>query len=397
MSDEAIGVLMPKILEAARSAAFNPGFSGATLSGCALDASGNVVLDGVVETVSALSAVNSEIINAVSNKQLAQSFQESYSSIYSITLRMAKYGSPTGALIIRLYDDNGGKPGNLIDTIATVDVTTFTTSPVNYTYAINISLTVGAKYWIKMYTSTGSQDASNYVIWYRANDNQYANGGLSTSADGGSTWAAESTLDFYFSATGYARTTSGTSTEVITTTSNEAWNKLIIVCTLPANTSATATINDIAHAELIAAVTLADGINIIDLSSIDARDYKAIELIITPARVALTDTTPEINHRGVYWRGAEIDSKYGAVSIGAGSTSNTELSITGGGCILYSITYTNNGTTAMAGRIVRDGVTYQNFTLDYGGSLHFGKGLVCNESLVIYAATTGKLNINYGY
>jgi hypothetical protein len=138
--------------------------------------------------------------------------------------------------------------------------------------------------------------------------------------------------------------------------------------------------------------SLADGDS---LSAISAQTYKTIRLVHTLARDSVSDTTPELHYREVSWIGAEIDSKYGAVGTGAGSSANTELSITGGGCVLYGI---SNDGTAVTGTITRDGVVYQYFTFPTGaGCLTFGEGLKCTKSLLVTCSATGKLHINYGY
>ncbi|MEM2591152.1 MAG: choice-of-anchor R domain-containing protein, partial [Thermofilaceae archaeon] len=79
---------------------------------------------------------------------------------------LAKSGSPSGTLYVRLYSDNNNVPGSSLATIGSLSVTSLTTSPTEYTFtpASPISLTQGTKYWIVVeYTGGGS---TNYVIIY---------------------------------------------------------------------------------------------------------------------------------------------------------------------------------------------------------------------------------------
>jgi len=81
-----------------------------------------------------------------------------------VVVKLSKTGSPTGTLYIRLYSDNNDVPGSALTTIASVDVSTLSTSSTTYTYDYTYQLTAGAKYWIVLEYTGGS--SSNYVNAY---------------------------------------------------------------------------------------------------------------------------------------------------------------------------------------------------------------------------------------
>ncbi|MEM1966914.1 MAG: choice-of-anchor R domain-containing protein [Nitrososphaerota archaeon] len=101
---------------------------------------------------------------------------------------LAKSGSPSGTLYVRLYSDNNNVPGSSLATIGSLSVTSLTTSPTEYTFtpASPISLTQGTKYWIVVEYSGGS--SSNYVIIYTG-----TSGNLTIRAySSDTTWTVES-------------------------------------------------------------------------------------------------------------------------------------------------------------------------------------------------------------
>ena len=142
------------------------------------------------DTVSASLAA---IGNAGNSQKVRQSFQAPASGeTTSIDLFMDNTGTPTDAVIIKLYDDSGGAPGSLIGTgtsITAAAIIAGTTSTSKYFRTVFFqppSVTAGSTYWIEL-SRSGSLDSSNHCLWAYATGNPYANGKLQDF--NGATWS----------------------------------------------------------------------------------------------------------------------------------------------------------------------------------------------------------------
>jgi len=98
--------------------------------------------------------------------------------------------------------------------------------------------------------------------------------------------------------------TTGTATKIVTPTDIDKWGNLKVTCADDDSSNlATVTIKDIAHNVLIAAVTLINGINFIDLSTIVTGTYPTLEVVYTLVRDSTGDATPLLSSTSVVWEG----------------------------------------------------------------------------------------------
>lgn len=357
---------------------YNPGFSGATLSGCELDADGNVVLsDGV-----ATGTVTEDI--AVSSLQQWYKYHRNTTEPANTSVSCAITSEPFP------YMTAASLPSPYVVSASTEKLTNYAYKAFDGVNGIDgvwaANSTTG---WLKKDFGSPVVLSGKYSIigWITAYGGSTA-APKSWTLDGSNNDSDWTTLDTQTNYTSFAD--GAYSTFSFTNTTAYRYYRINIT----ANNT---------HASLVTVVELllpghsldtsvADGDS---LSAISAQTYKTIRLVHTLARDSVSDATPKLHYREVSWLGAEIDSKYGAVGTGAGSSANTELSITGGSCVLYSI---SNDGTAVTGTITRDGVVYQHFTFATGaGCLSFGEGMKCTKSLLVTCSATGKLHINYGY
>jgi hypothetical protein len=84
-----------------------------------------------------------------------------------VVARLQRVGSPTGTLSVRLYSDNADRPGTLLATLGSIDVSTISTTATTYTFdaATPPSVTQGTKYWISV--EYGGGNSTNYVNAFR--------------------------------------------------------------------------------------------------------------------------------------------------------------------------------------------------------------------------------------
>ncbi|MCS7126550.1 MAG: hypothetical protein NZ929_06560 [Aigarchaeota archaeon] len=89
-------------------------------------------------------------------------------ALKDVSLRLQRYGSPTGTLYVELWSDSGDLPSSKIADIGSISVPTISTSYTYYTFtpSSTISLSPNTKYWI-VATYTGG-DTANYVLWRRS-------------------------------------------------------------------------------------------------------------------------------------------------------------------------------------------------------------------------------------
>jgi hypothetical protein len=95
------------------------------------------------------------------------SSQLSNIALFRVVALLQRVGSPTGTLSVRLYSDSANTPGSLLATIGSIDVSTISTSLMDYIFdaATPPSVTQGTKYWISV--EYGGGNSTNYVRAFR--------------------------------------------------------------------------------------------------------------------------------------------------------------------------------------------------------------------------------------
>ena len=98
--------------------------------------------------------------------KIAQAFYNESGAAFTLArigIRIRKVGEPTADVVVRLYGNNAGVPGSLIES-ATIDVADIGTSSAWEwaTFANTTTLATGTAYWIVIETSDGAVDAENY-------------------------------------------------------------------------------------------------------------------------------------------------------------------------------------------------------------------------------------------
>lgn len=109
------------------------------------------------------------------------------SNLATALVTLKKTGSPTGGIVLKIYADNAGVPGTLLDTSdTTLLASSLTTSAATYGFnlpAHYFSTPSTAYHYVLQYT--GSVDGTNYVVI--STNATVTNGSLSTASDG-TTW-----------------------------------------------------------------------------------------------------------------------------------------------------------------------------------------------------------------
>ncbi len=287
-----------------RAERYNPGFGGATLSGCEIDNNGNVTLDLVNSVLMLIDLTQTGYVPfSTNNVRHAQSisFTENV-EVTKVILSLIKLaGSPTGTLTVEIQTDNINKPsGSVVGVASTLNISTILGSRTNYNFAVAASLSANTKYWLVVRCGGGTVDSSNHIGVYRDTSNPYLNGLHSQSNDNGSTWTDYPTEDLQLNIEYNYSSVSGTVTEDITVSSLAEWYKYYRKTTEPTNTSVSCAIKDTEDNVLIASVDDGDS-----LSAIDATIYKTIRVVHTLTRNSISDDTPKLHYREVSWIGPE--------------------------------------------------------------------------------------------
>ncbi|MCR4437413.1 MAG: LamG domain-containing protein [Eubacteriales bacterium] len=183
----------------------------------------------------------------------------------------------------------------------------------------------------------------------------------------------------------------GAATFRITPAQLAQWKQLITYVKLNTNNSATYTIKDTGGSTITGPTALANGLNVIDISSlISAELYKAVDVIITLDRSATTDASPELHYATVLvegqdelaWRKKHILTTAPTVTHYANTITNT----TGAG---YLTTIINGYTAAVNVSVQIDSGTIYKYTIPTGGYVVFGGyGRRFNSSLIVKADQT---------
>lgn len=333
--------------EAARLSRYNPGFSGATLSGCSLDGDGNVVL-----SVSAGTTANITDPDTTLGPHIVKSGIRITANTTLGGVRVALAASTadiTKAYIIKHSDGT---------VIATKDITGIGTTP----FDIVGTMETGTDYRIVI-----DNGGSNYT-------NRVKNSGVSypyssddiTAVSGSYDGGDQPTIIYAFDyITALLPNLSGTVTEDIAVSSLQQWYKYHRNVTEPANTSVSCAVKDTSDNVLDASV--ADGDS---LSAIDETLYKTIRLVHTLTRNSTSDATPKLHYREVSWLGAELinDKKgYSAYII----NSTTAYALVG--------EYSGSGVASLVVQKTTAGNALYNITIDG----------VATEVTITYASLSG--------
>ncbi|GEM_PF-2868971 len=132
----------------------------------------------------------------------AQSFQiGTTAKVKAVDVYLKKNaGTPTD-ITVRIETNNVDKPsGTLADANATVTIPAFTTATYGWiraTFNTSFSLTASTTYWLVLKIAAGAND-NNYAWAADGSSPTYSSGNNAASADGGSTWTADTAKDMYF-------------------------------------------------------------------------------------------------------------------------------------------------------------------------------------------------------
>ena len=118
---------------------------------------------------------NQEFATSTASRDIAQSFTATASGALSkISVYLAKVGTPSSDITLRITTDNGGKPAptDIANTTITPSQVGSSASWINTGFPTPPTLTSGTKYWIVL--DYGSNSTSNYWIWRKDSTDAYA-------------------------------------------------------------------------------------------------------------------------------------------------------------------------------------------------------------------------------
>ncbi|MEK7076791.1 MAG: choice-of-anchor R domain-containing protein, partial [Patescibacteria group bacterium] len=165
------------------------GLSGTTITGDAIVAGGIPANPAVEWTTHDTDHV---FATASTNRDITQSFTATAGGALSkMSVYLAKAGSPSSNLTVRITTDNGGKPNSsdIANTTIAPSQVGASASWIDVSFSSPPTLTNGTKYWIVL--DYGTNSASNYWIWRKDTSDAYAgNTGQYTSnwSSGSATW-----------------------------------------------------------------------------------------------------------------------------------------------------------------------------------------------------------------
>ncbi len=136
--------------------------------------------------------------DAYSNDALAQAFTVSSDLVISgVSLDLKKVGSPTGTLTYTVETDAANHPSGVILTTATTAESGLSTTygPIALTFASNLTLVHGTRYWQKLVTDRES--TTDYVIWAAAEFYPLSNDFLVVHNQLSSIWIPQSAKAIY--------------------------------------------------------------------------------------------------------------------------------------------------------------------------------------------------------
>lgn len=130
------------------------------------------------------------------HKQAAQTFTVGSTYNYSLTkiaINITHWGT-IQPITVQLKATSGGSPTGSV--LSSGNISTFTDRAWTYCEMTPYTLVNSTKYALIVTYPTG--DGSNFIAWYMNEDNPYADGSYFLSTDSGSSWSADTDIDFLF-------------------------------------------------------------------------------------------------------------------------------------------------------------------------------------------------------
>lgn len=156
---------------------------------------------------------NSSVNTVDPARWFGQKFVAGGTSIDTVAFKLAKTGTISGNMLMKIYSDSGGFPGTLIGTSDPINANTLSGSATvtTFTFSTPVSLTNGATYHAVLDNSSVSLSIGNAILVSVDTTNPYASGNEVFTLNSGSTWNSGAPNDLYFDiqATASALTLSG--------------------------------------------------------------------------------------------------------------------------------------------------------------------------------------------
>lgn len=150
----------------------------------------------------AQSLTNNSSVNTIDpNRWFAQSFIPSVSaSVNTVVFKLAKSGTISGNMFIRIYNDSAGTPGSVIGTSDAFNSATLTGSltPTTFTFSTPPALTSGNTYYAVIYVAGVTLSAGNAILVAIDSTNPYPSGSEFVTLNAGASWTSGAPNDLYF-------------------------------------------------------------------------------------------------------------------------------------------------------------------------------------------------------
>lgn len=160
--------------------------------------------DGAFYTPTTISQTiqNGSLAVNSSNDWYGTSFTENINEILSVSVRIARIGSPVTGVKIRIYDDNGSnEPNTQIAESQVINAATLSTTPtlVNFTFAAPVAITALNTYHLQVVPDSPVtiDPANTYSLYRNSSGASYPNGNLVYTNNSGTSWN-QSVWDFVF-------------------------------------------------------------------------------------------------------------------------------------------------------------------------------------------------------
>lgn len=234
-------------------------------------------------------------------QRLDGTFTASMDSITRVNVLIeSKTGTPP-SLKVSIFDETTGvELGS-----KTTPQASLTTSWNTVTFDSPINIVRGHVIQIRMDTA-GLGDTNNKYNIRRAiggNANQ-ANAFNITTSNSWTSKTDNTTKDLSYTVTYQTKSSSGTATKTIAPNDVNSYGTLkVIAASVSANNTATVTIKDASDNILIASTPLVNGVNNIDLSSINSTTYTSIKTVFGLTRASASDTSATISKPSWSWEG----------------------------------------------------------------------------------------------
>jgi hypothetical protein len=283
------------------------GFADSIYSNCRLNLSGSVELQ--TETLATQDGNGSDTAsqtlygNRGVGQRLDGTFTATMDTIEKVDIYIdTKVGSPT-QMRVSIYDETSASTlGSAIVTSANIT----NNALVSFVFSAPIAITRGHIIQIRIDTDNTGGVGDYFTLLYTDSSVQ-SNAFYITTTDLWVNKTDQATYDLKYRVTYTTKQTSGTTTKTITPTDLDTWGNLKVTCANDdGNNSATVTIKDVSDNILIAATTLANGTNTVDLSTISVATYPSLKVVYTLARNAITNASIEISQHSVTFEGLSI-------------------------------------------------------------------------------------------